>query len=151
MHAAAVSSVPMARSLFVAAVLTAVVLCVPAAAKNFGPGDLSVCNAQRCVPVVKRSVLPALGAFYYSGPAPEVMPAARMGAPMYQLRFDNGYVTGIVATRSLDRFLSYGVHLERFQRGTWYRVPEGLAREFRRLAADLRPLRVTRRAVRRSR
>jgi hypothetical protein len=141
----------MARSLFLAVPLAAVVLCVPAAAKDFGPGDLRVCNGQRCVPIVKRSVLPALGAFYYSGPPLKVMPAARMGAPMYQLRFDNGYVTGIVATKSLDRFLSYGVHLERFKRGTWYRVPDGLAREFRRLAAVLRPMRVTAVAVGKSR
>ena len=46
-----------------------------------------------------------------------------LGAPYYELRFRNNYVTGIVATRQLDRFLSYGVHLERFNRDMWYAVP----------------------------
>jgi hypothetical protein len=141
----------MIRSLFCVATLAAVVLCVPAAAKDFGPGDLRVCNGDRCVPVVRRSVLPALGSFYYSGPQPKAVTAAPMGARMFQLRFRNGYVTGIVATASLDRFLSYGVYLERFRRGTWYRVPDGLARELRRLAAGLRPLHVTAAAVAKSR
>ena len=135
-----------------AALASVAVLGVPAAAaKDFGPGDLRVCNATRCVPIVKRSILPALGSFYYSGPEPKVMTAARLGAPAYQLRFRNGYVTGIVATPMLDRFLSYGVHLERFKRGIWYRVPDGLAGELRRLVADLRPMRVTAAALRKSR
>lgn len=141
----------MARSLLCATTLAAVVLSVPAAAKDFGPGDLRVCNGDRCVPVVRRSVLPALGAFYYSGPQPKRVEAAPIGARMYQLRFRNGYVTGIVATASLDRFLSYGVYLGRFRRGTWYRVPESLARELRRLAVGIRPLRVTVAAVAKSR
>jgi hypothetical protein len=67
------------------------------------------------------------------------------------LRFSNGYVTGIVATRRLDRFLSYGVHLERFGRNSWYAVPPRLSAELRRLTAGLRPLRVTRAALARSR
>jgi hypothetical protein len=74
-----------------------------------------------------------------------------MGAPAFQLRYDNGYVTGIVASPRLDRFLSYGVYLERFHRGTWYRLPPRAASELRRLTADLRPLRVTAAAVRKSR
>jgi hypothetical protein len=59
------------------------------------------------------------------------------------LRTPNGFVTGIVATRRLDRFLSYGVILERFARDTWYAVPRKLSAEFRQLTADLRPLRLT--------
>jgi hypothetical protein len=71
--------------------------------------------------------------------------------PYYELRFRNGYVTGIVATRRLDRFLSYGVHLERFARDRWYAVPCSLSGEFRRLTFGLRPLRLTRAALARSR
>ena len=74
-----------------------------------------------------------------------------MRAPYFELRFRNGYVTGIVATQRLDRFLSYGVHLERFQRNVWYRVPAKLAAEFRGLTAGLRPLRLTRAAIAKSR
>ena len=94
-----------------------------ASAKDFGPGDLRVCNATRCVPIVKRNVLPHLGSFYYSGPAPAHLRAPALGTPYYELRFRNNYVTGIVATRQLDRFLSYGVHLERFDANIWYAVP----------------------------
>jgi hypothetical protein len=122
-----------------------------ATAKDFGPGDLRVCDGNRCIPITNRDVLPALGSFYYGGPQPVPAPAVRMGAPAYQLRFRNGYVTGIVATAKLDRFLSYGVYLGRFRRGQWYRTPESIARELRRLARRLEPLRVTPRAVRRSR
>jgi hypothetical protein len=122
-----------------------------ATAKDFGPGDLRVCNGNRCIPITNRDVLPALGSFYYGGPQPVAAPAVRMGAPAYQLRFRNGYVTGIVATAKLDRFLSYGVYLGRFRRGQWYRVPDAIAGELRRLAIGLAPLRVTPWAVRRSR
>ena len=38
-------------------------------------------------------------------------------------------LTGIVATRQLDRFLSYGVHLERFRKNQWYAVPSRLSAE----------------------
>jgi hypothetical protein len=135
-----------------AALLAAAMLGVPAAtAKDFGPGDLRICNAKRCVPVKNRKVLPLLGSFYYSGPPPAVVRAPQMGAPMFELRFRNGYATGIVATRRLDRFLSYGVYLERFSRGKWYRVPARLAQELRRLSGRLQPLRVTPAAVRKSR
>jgi hypothetical protein len=66
------------------------------------------------------------------------------------LRFRNGYVTGIIATRRLDRFLSYGVNLDRFARKTWYAAPRRLAEELRRLATGLRALRLTRAALTRS-
>jgi hypothetical protein len=65
-----------------------------------------------------------------------------LGAWYYELRFRNGYVTGIVATRRLDRFLSYGVHLERFARAGWYGVPHPLSQELGRLTVGLRPLRI---------
>ena len=137
----------------VAAVLAAAALAVtPAAtAKDFRPGDLRVCNAHRCVPIVNRAVLPSIGAFYYGPHEPRVAARAGLGAPAFQLRFRNGYVTGIVATARLDRFLSYGVNLEQFQRGTWYRIPARLVSELRRLTAGMKPLRVTHAALARSR
>jgi hypothetical protein len=140
------------RTLFLAVAAAAALLVLPsAAAKNFGPGDLRVCNATRCVPIVKRDVLPRLGSFYYSGPALRTLPRPPLGVPYYELRFRNDYVTGIVATRRLDRFLSYGVHLERFARDKWYAVPRSLSDELRRLTAGLRPIRLTRAALARSR
>ena len=133
-------------------VASSTLLVLPSAsAKDFGPGDLRVCNATRCVPIVKREVLPMLGSFYYSGPALRTVPRPLLGAPYYELRFRNDYVTGIVATRRLNSFLSYGVHLERFARGKWYAVPHSLSGELRRLTVGLRRLRLTRAALARSR
>ena len=128
------------------------VVGVPAAgAKDFNPGDLRACNATRCVAITTPAVVAALGPFYYSGGRLKTLRAARIGAPAFELRFRNGYATGIVATTRLDRFLSYGVHLERFRQGTWYRVPPAISRELRALTRDLEPLRVTRAALARSR
>jgi hypothetical protein len=138
----------------VAALLAAAALAVtPAAtAKDFRPGDLRVCNAHRCVPIVNRAVLPLLGSFYYlDAHDPRVAPRPRLGAPYFELRFKNGYVTGIAASASLDRFLSYGVNLGRFHRGVWYRIPARLASELRALTSGMKPLRVTRAALARSR
>ena len=122
-----------------------------AAAKEFEPGGVRLCNQTRCVHVMDRAAVKALGHFYYSAGHPPRGRAVPLGAPAFQLRFRNGYVTGIVATAKLDRFLSYGVHLERFERGRWYQMPQTLAAELRRLAAGLRPLRVTQRMLDRSR
>jgi hypothetical protein len=66
-------------------------------------------------------------------------------------RSTNGYVTGIVAAVKLDRFLSYGVNLDRFEQGRWYGVPDRVARELRTLTTHLKPLRLTQRAVDKSR
>jgi hypothetical protein len=111
-----------------------------------------VCNATRCVPIVNRAVLPHIGDFYYSSSPLTRVRRPVLGTPYYELRFSgNGYVTGIVATRRLDRFLSYGVHLERFARDRWYSFPRLLSEELRRLTAGMRPLRVTRAALARSR
>ena len=127
-------------------------LVVPSAtAKDFGPGDLRVCNATRCIPIVNRAVLPAIGAFYYGGPSPAHVGRPALGTRYYELRFRNGYVTGVVATGELDRFLSYGVHLERFARDAWHAVPQPLSNELRRLTAGLRPLRITRVTLAKSR
>jgi hypothetical protein len=127
-------------------------LALPAAdAKDFGPGDLRVCNAKRCVAIVKPSVLPQLGSFYYSRQSLVRVRKPALGTAYYELRFRNGYVTGIVATRRLDRFLSYGVNLGRFTRNTWYAVPRPLSAELRRLTQGLRPLSLTCAALAKSR
>jgi hypothetical protein len=141
------------RTLLLTLLLAAsAILVVPSAsAKDFGPGDLRACNATRCVAIVSRDVLPQLGSFYYSGPSPARVRGPSLGAPYFELRFRNGYVTGIVATRRLDRFLSYGVHLERFARNRWYAVPRELRQELGRLTVGLRPLRITRAALAKSR
>jgi hypothetical protein len=132
-------------------VAVALLVLPSASAKDFGPGDLRVCNSTRCVAIVDPEVLPQLGAFYYSGPPLARIGRPVLGAPYYELRFRNGYVTGIIATRRLDRFLSYGVHLERFAAGTWYAVPRQLSLAIRQLTANLRPLRVNRAALEKSR
>jgi hypothetical protein len=140
------------RAFLVGFVAASALLVVPSAsAKDFGPGDLRVCNATRCVAIVNRAVLPALGSFYYSGAPLAHVRRPALGTPYFELRFRNDYVTGIVATQHLDRFLSYGVHLERFARGTWYAVPRRLSAELRRLTIGLRPLGVTRAALAKSR
>jgi hypothetical protein len=139
------------RSFLVAlAIASALLILPPASAKDFGPGDLRVCNATRCVAVVSRHVLAQLGSFYYSGPSLARVRRPALGAAYYELRFRNDYVTGIVATRQLDRFLSYGVHLERFAAETWYAMPARLSEELQRLTRGLRPLRVTRAALAKS-
>jgi hypothetical protein len=130
--------------------VSALLLAPSASPKDFGPGDLRVCNAQRCVAIVNRDVLPHLGSFYYSGLPPARVRRPALGAPYYELRFRNGYVTGIIATRRLDRFLSYGVNLDRFARNRWYAAPRRLAEELRRLTTGLRALRLTRAALPRS-
>ena len=142
----------MTKPLIAIVVAAFALLVLPSAsAKDFGPGDLRVCNATRCVAIVNRGVLPQIGSFYYSEGSPARIRRPALGAPYYELRFPNGYVTGIVATARLDRFLSYGVHLERFARDQWYAVPRRLSQELLRLTDGLRPLRVTRAALARSR
>jgi hypothetical protein len=132
--------------------MVALVGASAATAKDFGPGDLRICSHQACVKITNRPVLKLLGAFYYSGRyEPRPVRTPHLGARMFELRFRNGYVTGVVATAGLDRFLSYGVYLGRFTPGRWYGFPDRVARELRRLAAPLAPLRVTRRALAKSR
>jgi hypothetical protein len=135
-----------------AVVLAALALGATAAhAKEFQPGDVRVCNANRCKAIAGPEVLSQLSAFYYSSEQPLLARAPRLGAPFFELRYRNGYVTGIVAGARLDRFLSYGVHLGHFERGRWYRVPTDAALELRELTAGTAPLRLTRAAVARSR
>src|SRR5215210_411439 len=118
-------------AIFVATV--ALAASTVADAKTFEPGDLRACNGDRCLAIVDPAAVRALSSFYYVGPQPEVALPVRLGSRAYKLRFRNGYVTGIVAGARFDRFLSYGVYLERFRRGKWYELPPRAARELRRL------------------
>lgn len=155
-------------SLLFALLAAAAFAASSAPAKNFEPGDIRVCNADRCLPLTNRAALDALSGFFYGGacaPAalkdgactedertpPAHVSAVPRGAPAFQLRYLNGYVTGIVAGASLDRFLSYGVHVGWFARGRWYRIPAQAAQELRRLTAALKPLHVTSAALAKSR
>jgi len=131
------------RVLFVGVLVAAALLVVPAAsAKVFKPGDVRLCNAKRCVPIRNQVVLDKLGGFYYGSYALTTVRAPVRGAPYYELRFRNGYVTGIVATRRLDHFQSHGVNVNRFASGRWYGVPPRVSAELRRLAVGLRPFRL---------
>ena len=131
------------RSVLVGLLIAAALLVVPAASgKVFKPGDVRVCNAKRCVPILNRVVLGKLGSFYYGSYALTTVHAPTHGAPYYELRFRNGYVSGIVATRRLDHFQSYGVNTGRFASGRWYGVPPRVSAELRRLAVGLRPFRL---------
>jgi len=131
------------RVLIVGVLVAAALLVVPAAsAKVFKPGDVRLCNAKRCVPIRNQVVLDKLGGFYYGSYALTTVRAPAHGAPYYELRFRNGYVTGIVATRRLDHFQSHGVNVNRFASGRWYGVPPRVSAELRRLAVGLRPFRL---------
>ena len=134
------------RLVLVGLLLVAALVAVPAAgAKDFRPGDLRICSGRHCVAVTNRAALKVLSRFYYASAdtQPARARAPRLGAPAFELRFSDGYVTGVVATAKLDRFLSYGVNLGRFLPKRWYRVPAEAARDLRRLARTLEPLHVT--------
>ena len=140
------------RRLAAALVAVAALAATPAAtAKEFKPGDLRVCNAKRCVPIRNHALMPLIGTFYYGPHDARVAAPVRLGARYFELRFSNGYVTGIAATARLDRFLSYGVNLEHFHRGVWYRIPARISAELRRLTAGMKPLRLTQDALDKSR
>jgi hypothetical protein len=125
---------------------------VPSAgAKEFRPGDVRICNARHCVAIANRAALRSLASLIYRADRPAAARRPSLGVPYFELRYRNGYVAGIVATKRLDRFLSYGVVLGRFVPGRWYAVPRTASEELRRLAVVLRPLRLTRAAIARSR
>jgi hypothetical protein len=127
-----------ATALAAAAALTAV-FAPAAAAKEFKPGDLRVCVATRCGPIADQPALDAIAALYYGPVAPKQAAAPGARARYVELRFRNGYVTGVAAGARFDRFLSFGVNLDQFAPRTWYRIPAVAAAEIRRLAAGLRP------------
>ena len=113
-----------------------------ATAKNFGPGDLRLCGAQRCTVITDRPLLHALGSFMYSDGRTTLARTPRAGAPVFELRFRNGYVAGMIGAAGLDRFRSHGVICGRFRSGSWYRLPPGVASDLRRLTARVTPRRL---------
>jgi hypothetical protein len=115
-----------------------------ALAKDFGPGDLRVCGAERCISIGHRDALRAFSSFYYGDSRVVVVRTPRLGTRAFELRFKDGGVAGIVAGPGLDRTRVYGLNCGRFRRGTWYRLPARAAREVRTVSARLEPLRVTR-------
>ena len=121
-----------------------------AGAKEFASGDVRVCDATRCVPVMRPTMVRLLARFIYTGPTPATVARPAWGAPAFELRYRNGYVTGVIGSTRLDRFLSFGVYAERFRPRVWYRVPPELGVELRRLTAGMKPYRVTRALVARS-
>jgi hypothetical protein len=142
----------MVRVALAALVAVVALVALPAAsAKDFKPGDIRICNNHQCRTVVYHEALAALAQFIYEdSAAPARTTRPHLGQPYYKLRYTNGYIPGIVATRDLDRFLSYGVFLGRFTRYHWYAIPAAASREFRRLTVGLRPLRLTRKAIAKS-
>jgi hypothetical protein len=136
-----------------ALVAVGALVALPAAsAKDFEPGDVRICNADHCREIVNRKALAAFARLYYDNRAgPPRAPKPHLGQPYYELRYRNGYISGIVAAPHLERFLSYGVFLGRFTPYHWYEVPRAAARNFRRLTLGLPPLRLTRKAIAQSR
>jgi hypothetical protein len=126
---------------FAGTVLTLAALCCSssAGAKEFEPGDLRICNAERCVPITDQDVLSAFSSFYYLGPRPAIAASVRTGAPAFVLRFDNAFAAGVVGGARLDRTLVYGINCGRFRRGTWYRLPLTVATDLRRLVGLVEP------------
>jgi hypothetical protein len=133
------------------AIAAALLIAPGAAAKNFQPGDLRVCNSERCVPIMNRAALNALADSLFKGPPPTPTADLAIGAPTYELRFPNGYVTGLVGGERRDRFLSHGVYLGHFVRGKWHPIAPRAAAELRRLTRNLAPIPLTRAAIAKSR
>jgi hypothetical protein len=130
----------MLRCCGAAAVCLALWLAPLAEAKDFKPGDVRVCVAATCLPLDDRGALNALSAFYYYAkdlPRSVTAPAAR--APYVELRYRNGYVTGVAAGLRFNHFLSYGVNLGQFQARTWYSIPARASVAIKLLATRLRP------------
>ena len=122
---------------FAGAVVAVVALaCVPASAAKIGPGGVRVCGADRCVSVTDRATLHALNTFVYGPTRVTRVRAPRVGAPVFALDL------GGLFSRSFEKFRSHGITCQRFERGRWYRVPERIAHELRRTAAELRPRRL---------
>jgi hypothetical protein len=125
-------------------IATCGLLLVPSAvAKDFEPGDLRVCGRQQCVSITNKHLLAILSRYYYG--SGRVNRAARVsrGAPGFELRFRNGYASGIVAGAMLKRFRAYGFYCGRFERGRWYWSPPRAAAALRRMTANMRPMRVS--------
>jgi|SRR5919201_6201789 hypothetical protein len=124
------------------AVAACVVLVPSAGAKPFRPGDLRVCGRHHCVPIMNRHVTEILSRYYWGPSRVRRAGPVRRGAPGFELRFGDDYVSGMVATKWLNRFRAYGFFCGRFERGKWYLFPPRAAAALRRLTAGLRPMRV---------
>ena len=96
-------------------------------------------------------MLRSVSTFLYGGRQPGRAPAPRQGSEVFQLRFDNDYTIGLLGGPRRDRFLSYGVNLDRFRRGVWYRLPRRASTGLRVATVALEPRTLTRAAVNRSR
>ena len=107
--------------------------------KDFKPGDIRVCVATKCLRLDDQRALNALSAFYYSATIPTRHTAPAANAPYVELRFRNGYVTGVAAGLRYDHFLSYGVNLDQFRARTWYTIPTQASVAITRLAKRLGP------------
>jgi hypothetical protein len=128
----------------VALITPVALLAVPAAvAKAFGPGEIRVCGRTACVPVMDRSMLRILSAYYWGPGRVARAGAVHDGAPAFELRFRDGHPSGMVASAWLNRFRAYGFFCGRFERGKWYLLPVRVAAKMRRLTAGLEPLRVS--------
>lgn len=121
---------------------------LPAAAKEFAPGDLRVCGAKRCVAITNRATVDALSSFFYGSGPVRTARAPRVATRAFELRFRDGTSAGMVGGRRLDRARVYGLNCGRFHRGGWYVLPRRAVRALRILTQDLRPTRVTRAAPR---
>jgi hypothetical protein len=135
----------------VIALLSLVLLPQAAGAKSLQPGDVLVCDATTCIPIMDQRVVDGLAHMYYGSRAPVRVHAPKLGKPYVYLRFRNQYITGIVATDHLDRFLSYGVNSSQFGADSWYAVPPAAAAGLRRLTWGMHPLHVNWSALSRSR
>src|SRR5439155_2528068 len=119
-------------------------LAVPSAvAKDFGPGDLRVCGRHHCVSITNRHLLRILSDYYYGSRRVPRAARVRLGAPGFELRYKNGYASGMVAGTMLKRFRAYSFYCGRFQRGKWYRFPAGAASTLRRITTGMHPQRVS--------
>src|SRR5207247_7589627 len=92
---------PMLRICLIA---TCGLLAPSALAKDFGPGDLRVCGRYHCVPITNRHLLGIMSRYYYGPGRVSRAERVRLGALGFELRYKNGYASGIVATAKLARF-----------------------------------------------
>jgi hypothetical protein len=116
------------------AAAAALALASSAAAKEFAPGSVLLCRADACAPIEEQAVLDVLSELYYGTSALVPVSAAPSG-DLLELRFDNGYVSGVVGPATApDRFQSGGVNLDRFADGQWYELPAPLAQGLAALA-----------------
>jgi hypothetical protein len=118
------------------------VLLVPSALGK-GSGPSLVCGRHRCVSIKNPHLARILSDFYWSAERPRRAPRVPLGTPGFELRWSDGYATGMVAGTMLKRFRAYGFYCERFQRGKWYWIPPRAAAALRRMTAGMRPMRVS--------